>query len=68
VNPVYGCLWWLNTGQAQYPSAPASSFFAIGAGASIIWIDPEHDIVAVVRWIDSAAMDGFIARVLAAVR
>jgi CubicO group peptidase (beta-lactamase class C family) len=68
VHPVYGCLWWLNTGQAQYPSAPASSFFAIGAGSNIIWIDPAHDIVAVVRWIDSAAMDGFIGHVLSALR
>ena len=62
-QPGYGCLWWLNTGRVRYPSAPESSFFAIGAGSNIIWIDPEHDIVAVVRWIDSAAVDGFIARV-----
>jgi CubicO group peptidase (beta-lactamase class C family) len=67
-NPSYGCLWWLNTDRVRFPSAPESSFFAIGAGTNIIWIDPEHDIVAVVRWIDSTAVDGFIAQVLAALR
>ncbi|MDP8922423.1 MAG: beta-lactamase family protein [Chloroflexota bacterium] len=67
VNPGYGCLWWLNTGRIAYPSAPASSYFALGWGRNAIWVDPEHDLVAVVRWIDPTALDGFIARVLSAV-
>jgi len=67
-NPSYGCLWWLNTGRIRFPSAPESSFYAIGAGTNIIWIDPDHDLVAVVRWIDSNAVDGFMAQVLAAIR
>jgi len=45
---------------------PASSFFALGWGSNVVWVDPEHDLVAVVRWIDGAAVDGFMARVLAA--
>ncbi|MGD9890741.1 MAG: serine hydrolase domain-containing protein [Dehalococcoidia bacterium] len=68
VNPSYGCMWWLNTDRARYPSAPASSFFALGARENVVWVDPEHDIVAVVRWIEPKATDGFIQRVLAAVR
>ena len=67
VKPIYGCMWWLNTDRARYPSAPASSFFALGARENVVWVDPEHDLVAVVRWIDSAATDGFIQRVLAAI-
>ncbi|MCC7367027.1 MAG: serine hydrolase [Chloroflexi bacterium] len=66
VNAGYGCLWWLNTDRVRYPSAPASSFFAIGWGSNLIWVDPEHDLVAVVRWIDGPAFDGFVKRVLAA--
>ena len=66
VNPSYGCMWWLNTDRARYPSAPASSFFALGARENVVWVDPEHDIVAVVRWIEPGATDGFIQRVLAA--
>jgi CubicO group peptidase (beta-lactamase class C family) len=66
LNPAYGLMWWLNTGRGHKPSAPADSFFAIGAGGNITWIDPAHDIVAVLRWIDPAALDAWIARVLGA--
>jgi CubicO group peptidase (beta-lactamase class C family) len=68
INRQYGLLWWLNADRTLFPSATASSYFAIGAGANITWIDPEHDLVAVLRWIDRGAMDGFIARVMEALR
>ena len=64
-NEGYGCLWWLNQGTPRYPSAPASSFFALGWGSNVVWVDPEHDIVAVLRWIEPTGVDGFIKRVLA---
>jgi len=41
--------------------------FALGAGSNIIWIDPEHDLVTVLRWINKTAVDGFLGRLLAAV-
>ena len=66
INPEYGLLWWLNTGRRQFPSAPESSYAARGAGSNVIWIDPEHDLVAVVRWIEKGTMDGFIEHVLRA--
>lgn len=68
LNPAYGFMWWLNTNQASYPSAPASSVFAMGAGSNVIWIDREHDLVAVVRWIEKPRIDGFVNAVLQAVR
>ena len=68
LNPRYGYLWWLNTGRALYPSAPETSFFARGAGGNVTWIDPEHDLVAVLRWTDPAAVDGFIKTVLGGLR
>jgi CubicO group peptidase (beta-lactamase class C family) len=68
LNPQYGYLWWLNTGRGQFPSASAGSYFASGAGGNLTWIDPENDIVAVLRWIDPAARDGFIKLVMAAIR
>jgi len=67
LNPNYGLLWWLNTGRAQLTSAPESSYAARGAGSNVIWIDPEHDLVVVVRWIDKASVDGFVRRVVGAV-
>jgi CubicO group peptidase (beta-lactamase class C family) len=65
LNPQYGLMWWLNTGRVQFPSAPEAVYAARGAGSNLIWIDPEHDLVVVVRWIDKASMDGFFERVLA---
>ena len=66
LNPNYGLLWWLNTNRTRFPSASASGFLASGAGGNITWVDPEHDIVAVLRWVDPACMDRFHALLLAA--
>jgi CubicO group peptidase (beta-lactamase class C family) len=64
----YGYLWWLNRGAAAKPGVPATVISALGAGANAIWIDPDHDLVVVLRWIDKSALDGFIDRLLAATR
>lgn len=60
LNAAYGYLWWLNNnGHYVRPSAPArvegegkmipglsdSAYFALGLGAQMILIDPEHEIV-----------------------
>jgi CubicO group peptidase (beta-lactamase class C family) len=60
----YGYLWWLNTERRLYPNAPASSFFALGAGQNVIWVEPEHDLVMVVRWITADALNGLIGLVM----
>jgi CubicO group peptidase (beta-lactamase class C family) len=65
-EPDYGYLWWLNTDRKAWPSAPASSFAAMGNGSNTIWIDPDDDIVLVWRWFRNEAMDETIARVLGA--
>jgi CubicO group peptidase (beta-lactamase class C family) len=66
LNPSYGLLWWLNTGGARYPSAPHGSFVAVGAGGNLTWVDPEHGIVAVLRWTDPAYIDEFLRLLMAA--
>jgi CubicO group peptidase (beta-lactamase class C family) len=64
LNPNYGLMWWLNTRRTRYPSASERSFYASGAGGNITWVDPDNDLVAVMRWMDPASVDGFIARVM----
>ncbi|HEX9704331.1 MAG TPA: serine hydrolase [Gemmatimonadales bacterium] len=66
-NPSYGYMWWLNTGRRQWPSAPEHSFAALGAGSNVVWVDPEHDLVVVLRWIEGSAVDETLRRVLAAI-
>jgi CubicO group peptidase (beta-lactamase class C family) len=66
-QPTYGFMnYFLNTDRKLWPSAPATAFAHIGNGTNIIYVDPEHDLVAVVRWIDNKAIDGFLQRLIAA--
>ena len=69
IQPNYGFMWWLNTGRQQFSNAPEASFFALGAGStSVIWIDPDHDLVAVTRWIDgSEHVNAFMGMIVEAV-
>ncbi|SFJ47750.1 CubicO group peptidase, beta-lactamase class C family [Bosea sp. OK403] len=64
----YGYLWWLNRGAAAKPGVPTTAVFALGAGVNAIWLDPAQDLVAVLRWIDKTALDGFVDRLIAAIR
>lgn len=66
LNPSYGYLWWLNGDGRHVPSAPRTSYFAMGVGSNVIWIDPERDLVCVLRWIDKPSLDGFAKRLMKA--
>ncbi|HEV2802421.1 MAG TPA: serine hydrolase [Pyrinomonadaceae bacterium] len=67
VKTDYGYLWWLNTGRKAWPSAPETSYAALGYGSNTIWIDPEHDLVIVWRW-HEANPEELIKRVLASLK
>lgn len=77
VNENYGFLWWLNTSQSLWPSAPESACAALGHGQNVIWIDPEHNLVVVLRWLgisedrddreDLPRQDAFFQRLLTGV-
>jgi len=65
-EPTYGYMnWFLNTDKKLIPAAPASSFFHLGNGTNVVYVDPEHDLVVVIRWIDRDALAEFIGKVLA---
>ena len=67
-QPTYGFMnWFLNTDRKYVPSAPVSAFVHVGNGTNIVYVDPVNDVVAVVRWIENGAVDGFVQRLLAAV-
>jgi CubicO group peptidase (beta-lactamase class C family) len=66
IAPFYGYLVWLNHNRCIFPSIPESGFFAIGAGSSFTWVEPENRMVVIVRWIDAAIADAFFKRVFAA--
>src|SRR6266852_8071561 len=67
-EPIYAYLnCFLNTYSTRWPSAPATAFAHVGNGTNMVYVDQEHDLVAVVRWIDPEAIDGFLKRLLAAI-
>lgn len=63
----YGYMnWFLNTDKKLLPSAPASAYMHVGNGANYIYVDPEHDIVMVTRWLANNAIDGLVKKLLEA--
>jgi CubicO group peptidase (beta-lactamase class C family) len=67
IAPYYGYLVWLNHERKVFPSVPATSYFAMGAGSSFTFIEPERRLVVVVRWLNSAHANEFFGKVLQAV-
>ena len=64
----YGYMnWFLNTDKKLLPAAPATAFMHIGNGNNLIYVDPEHGLVVVVRWIaDNKSMNACIKKILEA--
>ncbi|MBS0469849.1 MAG: serine hydrolase [Proteobacteria bacterium] len=60
-NPGYGYMnWFLNTGQKLFPAAREDAVAFIGNGDNIVFIDYQHDLVAVIRWIDDSQKAEFV--------
>jgi CubicO group peptidase (beta-lactamase class C family) len=68
-NAEYGYAnWYLNTNRTPLPAAPESAVYFVGNGANVIYVDWEHDIVAVMRWVrGGSALNDIVGRMLAAV-
>ena len=68
-NPGYAFTnWYLNTGRKLLPDVSENVFCHVGNGATVIYVDPKLDLVSAVRWIDFEDLNGFVARVRAAVK
>ncbi len=64
-QPTYGYMnFFLNPDKQFLPSAPVTAFVHIGNGTNLVYVDPEHELVMVVRWLDNKAMDGVVKRLL----
>jgi len=61
----YGFMWWLNAGREAVPAAPESAYYAAGFGGNYIWIDPENDLLIVLRWVP--ALSEVVAAVTASI-
>ena len=69
VQPTYGFMnWYLNIDKKYYSNAPASAFVHIGNGTNMIYVDPENDLVVVVRWIEGNKINEFVGKLLASLK
>ena len=73
-NPTYGFMnWGLNRDverngelRRSVPLAPETAVTFSGAGSNLIFIDKEHDLVVVVRWISGGSGE-FFGKVISAI-
>jgi len=69
VKTDYGYMnYFLNTDKKFLPDAPATAFAHIGNGTNMVYVDPENDIVMVVRWIANDKLNEMVKKVLQAKR
>lgn len=54
---------WVEIDGRLFADASRASFFMLGAGGHMVWIDPENEAVVVARWLDGAHSAGFVRRV-----
>ncbi len=60
-EPTYGFMnWFLNTDRKMYPAAREDCVTFLGNGDNMVFIDYQHDMVAVVRWIDDKQKAEFV--------
>ena len=66
VKTDYGFMnWFLNTDKKLLPDAPITAFMHVGNGNNLVYVDPEHELVIVVRWIiDTKTMNITIKKIL----
>lgn len=64
IAPYYGYLTWLNDGQRIFSAVPASSYFGIGAGSSLFWVEPERRLVVVIRWLEAQYTNELFQKIL----
>jgi len=63
VQPTYGFMnWYLNTDRKLWPSAPATAYAHIGNGTNMVYCDPEHDLVIVLRWFEQEHFEEFLRK------
>ena len=65
-NESYGYMWWLNRGERTNPDAPSDIYYASGFGGNYIFVDQEHDVVIVTRWLNPPAREEFLSRIMKA--
>ena len=62
----YGLMWWTNA-ESRLAGVPTSVYSAQGYGGNYIFVDNEHDLVVVTRWLNDRKAGDFMSLVIKAV-
>jgi len=65
-NKSYGFMWWTNHGN-DLGDISKDIYYANGFGGNYIVVDTEHDLVIVVRWLDSTKIGDFTRLVISSI-
>jgi len=65
-NKSYGFMWWTNHGN-DLGDISKDIYYANGFGGNYIVVDSEHDLVIVVRWLDSNKIGDLTRLVISAI-
>ena len=49
-NPNYGFMWWLNRAEDRMSNLSSTGYYAAGFGGNYIIVEPEEELVIVLRW------------------
>jgi CubicO group peptidase (beta-lactamase class C family) len=69
-NKNYGFMWWLNNDvtSSHLTSISNNAFYASGFGGNYIIIEPDLDLVIVLRWFDYNKTDQFVKMILESIQ
>jgi len=56
-------MWWLLKGDTKWDGVPEHVYYAAGFGGNYIIVDDKNDLVIVLRWIDTRALERFVSTV-----
>ena len=62
----YGYMWWTNV-ESRLAGVPTSVYSAQGYGGNYIFVDNDHDLVVVTRWLDDKKAGEFMNLVIKSV-
>lgn len=65
-NKSYGLMWWTNE-ENNLKDVSKKVYYADGFGGNYIVIDNEHDLVIVVRWLDSTKLGELVKLIISSV-
>jgi len=66
-NPSYGLMWWTNH-KNDLKDVSENIYYANGFGGNYIVVDEEHDLLIVLRWLDTTKLSDMVKLVVSSAK